>query len=405
MKIRKYVYLNLKRRVIQTLVLVTSLTLSLLFGLILTKYLLITHERYKTLAREGQAIITSKSNEIDSLLFALNLEGEKNEFIPFNLYQTLLTQNQKSFEDGQKVYTQINQVIPFLQFGLFEKKYNVLGTNSEFLNRYNSSDSIKFISGRWVDNENEIVIGNALANKLNLHLDTFINIQINKSIQTKQFKIVGIIDGHKLAWDFGLYTSISSAQHALTEAGLLKNSIWHSDVLSHVLVYINPDQYPTLLSLINDRTVSQIISIPETIKRLEEITMSGTNITSILVLLVILLGICAISGVILTRAENTINSLAILNSLGYGRFDLFKIVVIENIIIWSISSLLALIFYLLFFNWIQNNISFFSSSNITFWSPEFYLIFLALGLSIILLSFIPVSLLMKKGIHNILRTQ
>jgi ABC-type lipoprotein release transport system permease subunit len=400
MKLRRYIRLSLQRKPVQSLVLVMSLTLTLLFGLLLAKFLLISNERFKTLAHEGQALIAPKSGDIDSVLSALNLEREITSrttgYIPFNLYQTL---------QGKQAYAQVDQVIPFLYYGLINKKYHVLGTNQDFINRFNPDDSIKLIQGRWFNNNEEIVLGKNIANKLMLKLNDSISINFENSSLTKNFKIVGVTDARGLAWDDGAYTSIMAGQNALSETGNFSNSVWKSNVLTHILVYVSAANEQSLKSLINDRTISQFIPINETIDKLEKLTMSGASITSLLVVLVASLGLCAIFGIIISRADNTLNSFAILHSLGYSKSDIFKIILCENLILCSFASFLALGFYSLAFWWIQNNIVYFSNSNFNFWSNEFAYIILSLNFGVGLFSIIPIWVLKKRGIHNILRMQ
>jgi ABC-type lipoprotein release transport system permease subunit len=393
------------RKPIQSLVLILSLTLTVLFGLILTKFMLISSERFKTLAREGQAIIAPKSNDIDTLLSALNLESGNQNYIPYNLYQTLNSQKEKTFEDGQHVYPQIQQVIPFLQFGMIKNQFHVIGTNYNFIERFNPHDSLTISKGHWPNHDDEMIIGSQIASQLSLQINDTIDVTIEQTSTVKKFTIVGLLAQRDLAWDKGAYTSITAGQSALSEAGLLSTSIWKSNILGHIIVYVAPEHYQTLKSLINDRTVSQLISIPETITKLENLTMSGTNITLILVLLVSTLGLCAIFGIVMSRSEQTINSLAILHLLGYSKFDIFKISFYENIIIWFVSCILALVLYAFTFMWIQNNIVFFADHNIILWSKQFASIFISLGVGISLFSVLPVWRLNKLGIHHILRSQ
>ena len=401
MNIIEYVLINLKRKPIQTIVIIISLSLTLLSGLLLTKFLLISNERFKTLAREGQAIIAPKSDSIDTLLSVLNLEVKSLDFIPENLYNTIALQTPKAFEDGQKVYTQINQAIPFLQFGLIQNKFLVMGTNQNFFNRSYYSDQIKITAGRWVNNENEIVIGK----NLNYKLDQNIEVMIGSNNYIKKYIVVGIIDANGRAWDNGAYTNIQTAQSALKDAGLLQTSIWKSNVLTSILIYVEPIHYQSLKSLINDRTVSLLISVPETINRLEDLTMSGSRITTLLVMLVTILGFCAIFGVIITRSEHMMNSLAILHSIGFSKYKIFALTLVENTLLWLFSSMIAMLFYSLLFIWMKNNFPLFRALNIELFNPELFYVIFFLGLSIFLLSLIPTWLLKKMGIHNILRSQ
>lgn len=345
-------FLNLIRRKSSTIIALISMTVAVASAGILLKLYILTNNRFATIAKGGDVIVGAKAGEISILLSSLNLEGKYPDFLPYNLFETLRNQKTVYFEDRTKSKpSYIELVIPFVYFGKY-KQYRLIGTDESFLNRPTNEDSVQISEGRWANNLAEVNLGAEVAKKENLLLGDVINVvswtkntgqdnEISSDSFRFDLKVVGIYSKTNSAWDRGIYSNLKQAQLVLSQSDLSKSSIWKSKILHYFLIYVNPSGLEQLSSLINRRTVGQIIKVSEEKKHLLELTGTGMQLLLIINLLIILLGGLSITAVMTTKFDSMNVQFAILRALGFTQNEIIKWAIWEGLLLGGISSLLG----------------------------------------------------------------
>lgn len=348
MKPLKLAYLSLIRHRFSTIITVIAVGLSVACGGILLRLYNLSESRFSTMGHGGDAIIGAKSGGIEIMLDSLNAEGSYPDFLPYKLFESLRAEQNVKFEDGQSIKpTTIRSIIPFIYFGKFEN-YRVVGTDDSFYHRPNDQESLVISSGRWFQNKNEIVIGSAVASARGIKVGD--SIKINPWITDEpsridlDFTVVGIALRTDSQWDRTLFASVADAHQVIDRFPELiaRRSIWGPNVLNYFLVYLSPGGFSKLESLINRRTVAQVVNIEEQKDKLKEITGVGKSVGFFVTLLVILLGGLSVCSLFVTRFESMALQLAVLRALGYTRFEISKWLLWEGFLLGCLGVLLGM---------------------------------------------------------------
>jgi putative ABC transport system permease protein len=354
-------FLHLFRKKLTTIIAIASLSLSVAAGGILVKLYALSHSRFSSLALQGDAIIGAKAGGLDILLGALNLEGPYPEYMPHNLFESLRKQKTVVFADNaQSTPNYIQSIIPLLYFADY-KNYRVIGTDDSFLNRPRSEDSPIVIKGRWLAGPNEVVLGSETANRERLLVDD--NIIISslagagivknaKHIQ-KSVKIVGIFAPTHTIYDAAIISSINDGRLMITDSGM-GNPVWKGDVLSYCLVYLEPGTLPQLTSLVNQRTVAQVVSVTEQYNRLKDLAGTGQTMGLVIISLILLLGGLGVISSMISRFEAMSLQVAVLKAIGYSRLFIGRWLLWEGLLLGTLASAVGGIFDLLFFPLIRD---------------------------------------------------
>jgi putative ABC transport system permease protein len=342
----KLALLHLFRRPISTWIAIAAIAIAVATAGVMIKLFFLSQERFETLADEGQSIVGAKSGGIEILLGALNLEGEFPGFIPYNLFQTLQAKQAVHFEDGANSDpSQLRLVIPFLYFANYNG-HRVIGTSPDFMKRPFAPDSPQLSEGRWVEeSQHEVVLGADAANGAKVgdtvHLKPA---GLDKETAEKidlPAKVVGILKPTGKAWDFAIFSSVKDAQTAIVVSGLSSQSIWGPNVLHYFLIYQTPESYPGLKSLINERTVAQVVWVQDEIARLRDLTGTGRGFGLLLMGLILFLGSSSVATLMITRFESMTVQVAVLRAIGYSQRQLTSWLLWEGLILGGAACLIG----------------------------------------------------------------
>lgn len=337
-------WLYLRRHLFTTSTTIVALALAVASVTLLLKLELLSHSRFNTLANEGDAIIGAKSSGLDILLGALNFEGDIPAYLPQNLYETLKAKQTINFEDKTsfKDVFAISHITPLLIFGKY-KTYTLTGTEESFLTWPHSETSPQLQDGQFPLNNNEAMLGAAVAESLKIGDTIAVHSRIHdSSYEGSSFplKIVGILKTTGKIWDQGVYTNLITAQNAVIHTPGYQTS-WGSHVLSYFLVNIQSGGERALSTLINQRTVAQFVMVKKEKEHLEELTGSNQSLQLLIVGTLLLLSTLTVLAVFFTRMEARSLELAVLRALGYSRRILIALLLTEGLWMGLASVLLA----------------------------------------------------------------
>lgn len=343
----KLSWLYLKRHLFTSLVTIVALGLAIASVTVLLKLETLSHSRFNTLATQGDAIVGAKSGGLDILLGALNFEGEVPAYLPQNLYETLKAKKEINFEDRSnfKEAFSISHITPFLFFGKY-KRFSLIGTDDSFLTwSPASTDTPQLSEGQFANSASEALVGADVQASESLKLgDTlYVHSRIfGSSYEGASFplKIVGILKSTGKIWDRGIYTNLTTAQDAVMRTPGYQ-TIWGPHVLSYFILNIQPGGEEALTTLINQRTVSQLVMIEKEKQHLEDLTGSNQTLQFLIVGILLLLSILTVLAVFFTRIEARALELAVLRAIGYSRKNLTSLLLIEGLWMGLASVILA----------------------------------------------------------------
>ena len=357
----KLAFLHLFRTKLTTIIAIASLSLSIAAGGVLLKLYMLSQSRFSSLALQGDAIIGAKAGGLDILLGALNLEGPYPEYMPYNLFESLKNQKTVVFADKvQSTPSFIKSIIPFLYFADY-KNYRVIATDESYLHRPISQDSPTLARGRWISGPSEVTLGYEVAKKEQLTLDDFIFLSsiasssIEKGIKPIQAKakIVGILAPTHTIFDTAVFSSLTQGRQMISDSGM-ENAIWKGNVLSYCLVYLEPGTFSQLTSLVNQRTVAQVVSVQDQYRRLRELAGTGQTMGLIIISLILFLGGLGVVSSMISRFEGMSLQVAVLRAIGYSRNFIGLWLFWEGLFLGILASAIGGLFDLLLFPSIRN---------------------------------------------------
>ncbi|MGZ3771037.1 MAG: ABC transporter permease [Bdellovibrio sp.] len=329
-------WLYLRRHLFATSVTIVALALAIASITLLLKLELLSHSRFNTLAQQGDAIVGAKSGNLDILLGALNFEGNIPAYLPQNLYESLKSKLNINFEDRTSFKESFNvvHITPLLIFGKY-KNFTLVGTEDSFLTWPSSETSPQLGEGQFPVNSEEAMIGSNVAESESLKIgdNIFVHSRLaNSSLEGSAFplKVVGILKPTGKIWDKGIYTSLATAQNAVARTPGYQ-TIWGPHVLSYFILNIKPGGENALFSLINQRTVSQLVMVEKEKQHLEELTGSNQSLQLLIAGTLLLLSTLTVLAVFFTRMEARSLELAVLRALGYSRRRLTGLLLVEGL--------------------------------------------------------------------------
>ncbi len=351
-------YLNLFRRPLSTWIAILGISVAVATSGILLKIYTLSHSRFSTLANEGQSVVGAKAGGIDILLGSLNLEGGYPGFVPYNLFASIHSHQAVQFEDGAvSSPSYIRAVIPFLYFADFEG-YRVIGTSADFIHRPLNSDSPQLATGQWLKDgaRDDVVVGSEVAKAQRLTVGSEIRVHTAVGSVPEGFSlhVIGLLAPTGRIWDYALFSSIEEAQLRLAKVDLRDKSIWGTKVLNYFLIYHGPEATPGLRSLIDQRTVGQMISVQNEIEHLERLTGTGRNLGLLLTVLILLLSSASVATMMIARFESMAVQLAILRALGFQKVQIAYWLLWEGLILGFIAVVIGASIDFAFFPWIRS---------------------------------------------------
>jgi putative ABC transport system permease protein len=360
--------LNLFRRPLSTWISILGIATAVAASGILLKVYILSQSRFQTIAREGQSVVGAKAGGIEILLGSLNLEGPYPGFLPINLYNSIKSQQTVRFEDGgESTPSYVTAVIPFLYFAKFGD-YRIIGTTADFMKRPTPADNPELAEGTWVIQPGDVVVGASVAAEKslkpgsNLRAETVTGASssgvsggVSGSV-AKGFEmhVSGILKPTGKIWDHALFGSLEDAQRVLSQTDLLEHSIWGANVLNYFLIYHDASAFPRLKSLIDQRTVGQLISIESELKNLENLTGTGRTFGLLLTCLILFLSSTSVAGMMVARFDSMSVQLAILRAIGYERSEIARWLLWEGLILGIIACVIGAIVDFSLFPWIRS---------------------------------------------------
>ena len=348
-------WLDLSRRPLSSVIAVVSIGLSVATAGTLLRLVHLADQRFSTLAIGADAIVGAKSGDLDILLGALNSELAPTNppgYLPMKLFESLRANAPVKFEDGHEAQPGfIKSVTPFVYAGTLDGAPAVGIDDSWLLNQSHSEFGLfRLAQGRWANAPAELVIGSTLARERGYQLNSVVQVQPLKPAapgagpepsasligQPLPFQIVGILNSTSSAWDRHAWMTLPSARVLLSHTRL-RNSIWGNDVLNYFLIRL-PEESVTeslvkLKALVNDRTVGQVVDVPEAKAKLRELTGSGRDVGLLVVALVLVMAVLSLASVLITRFESLSLQLAVLRAIGYSKRELAIWLLCEGLMI------------------------------------------------------------------------
>lgn len=337
--------LNLLRRPLSTLISGLSIAVAVAASGVLLKVSLLAQSRFQTLALEGTSVVGAKAGGLEILLGSLGLEGEWPDYLPYNLFRSIQSQQEVRFEDGGvSKPSRIRAVIPFLHFATYDS-YRVIGTSAEFVKRPLSQDSPEIAEGQWSASRGETLVGAEVARQNDIHPGSMLRAHAKEhsgehsgerseptTSQAIELRVSAVLKPTGHAWDYAVFTSIEEAQESLAKAGIGARSIWGANVLSYFLIYHDPAEYPQLESLINRRTVGQIIKIDSEVEHLQKLTGTGQSMGFLLTCLILFLSGTSVAAMMVARFDAIAVQLAVLRAIGWSKSEISRAVFSEGAI-------------------------------------------------------------------------
>ncbi|GEM_PF-1587939 len=359
LKIFRLAWLDLSRHRGMTCLALLTLGLTIGAAGMLFRLGRLAQDRFRTMVTAGDAIVGAKSGPVEMLLGCLNLEGPYPGFIPIRLYGTLLNQGKVGFADGD-VNTRLHRlIVPIVYCGKFHG-FRLMGTTESFLKQPEPGPQASLAQGEWAHREAEVVLGAAVARHEHVKVGEEVEVtawtsegpgnsteranranRAEKAELPYRLKVSGILSAMGNAWDKALFTNLTESKGILA-AGLSKDkTIWGQDVLHYLIIYLLPDGMPELRSLIDERTVAQVVSVPEARLALERLTGTGRMMGTVVILVVLILGGLSITGLMIGRSEAKTRQLAILTAMGFQARELLTLVLWEGALLGSGALLIG----------------------------------------------------------------
>lgn len=351
-------YLHLIRRKFSTLVVLLGIVLAVATSGILLRLYSLSNARFATLINTGDAIIGAKSGALDLLLGMLNFEGDYPEYIPMNLYTTLSHQESLQFEDKAVVNPNfIRGVFPFVLFGK-SAQFRVYATSSPFFG-FKEKDLPEFESGSGPNLVDQVAIGSEVAAKMHIKVGDSLPMRVwiggdPVAQDSETLHVVGVYKSTGKAWDRIVLSSWETAEKVFNENAILFHTPWGTKVMNFMLVYLKDGGFSHLESLINRRTVAQMVSVGEGYRKLNELTGTGHELGLLVAAIILILGFTSVASMMMGRFESMNVQLAVLRALGYSKKDLFKVLLYEALYLALTACLVGALLDAAIFPWLRS---------------------------------------------------
>jgi putative ABC transport system permease protein len=351
--------LSLSRRRVQSTVALLSIAFAIATSGVLLRLYRLSQARFSSIAHGGDALVGAKAGDLDTLLGALNLEGPYPGFIPYVLARSLQQPGGIAFADGERTdTTAVRAAIPLVYFADYSG-FRVIGTDRSFAHRPEPQDDPILARGRWPQTVGETVLGAEVARSQHLEVGSRITLSPWTGPPPDRgtavpVAVVGILSPTGSVWDRALFCDLSQAFAVLGASDLGNRSIWKGDVVNYFLLYVDERGYSGVENLINRRSVAQLVPIAPTLRRLRELTGTGTRLSFALCGLILFLGSLCVAAMMLTRFDAMLVQLAVLRALGYRRGELSRWLLWEGALLAAGASLLGGLLDALIFPWVRS---------------------------------------------------
>ncbi|RKR13084.1 putative ABC transport system permease protein [Maribacter vaceletii] len=249
----------------------------------------------------------------------------------------------------------IKKAVP-ISYGDNFKGYRIVGSTLEFAKIYDA----QLLKGKEVENSMEVVLGNNVAQKLNLEIgDTFISshgLTENAIEEHKQsFKVVGIYKPTYKVIDKLIVTNLSSIwdvhHHEEEEEEEVHEAHEHptqkhedKEVTSILVSFRNPMGLMTMPRNINVNSNMQAALPKYELDRLFRFTGVGVKAISWIAYIILLISCITIFISLYKMVKERSFDLALMRTYGASNFQLFRIIAFEGIVIVFISLFFGFLF-------------------------------------------------------------
>ncbi len=354
----KIAYLHLVRNKFSSLIVLVGILLAVATSGVLLRLYSLSNERFMGLIDTGDAIIGAKSGALDLLLGMLSFEGDYPEYIPMNLYATLKDQQSLHFEDKATVSANfIRAVFPFALVAKTDE-FRVYTTSGDFFNS-KEKGLPEFETGRAPTASGQVVVGSRVASRLKLKMGDTLPARVwvggepaPEASQT--LHVVGIFKTTDRAWDRIVLGGWETADKIFNDNAVLFRTPWGTKVMNFMLVYLKDGGFGSLESLINRRTVAQMVSVGEGYRKLNELAGTGRELGLLVAAVILLLGFSSVASMMMSRFDSMNVQLAVLRALGYSKRDLFKVLLYEALYLAFLACLLGALIDGSVFPWLRS---------------------------------------------------
>ena len=402
-------WINLTRRRMPTVIVLVAIAVSVAVSGMLLRLYILSGARFATMAGHVDVVVGAKAGGMDILLGSLNAEGEYPGYVPYKLFQSLRDKQTVRFEDGAvKETSYLKSVTPFVYFGKY-RQHRIIGTDESFFT--NATSGLVMDAGKWFAADGDVVLGSDVARRENLKpgdtipADSWTGTRTNLQPVSFTMKVTGVLRRTGTVWDQSLFGTVGQAHAVLRQGGLTGNGNWDGYVLNYFLVNLDAPAMPALETLINGRTVGQVISVPREKQRLAELTNTGRRLGFLMTALILLLGGLSVTAMMITRFEAMTIQLAVLRAIGYGRRAVAWWLIWEGLMLGCAACVIGATVDGVLFPWLR------SALGAALPAPEMlacplwqsWPVWLTALAATILAVLIPLHRLYRQNIHNSLR--
>lgn len=383
MSIFKIVYKNLKQRSLASLLTIFSIMLgvSLVVAIIILRQE--SEDAFNQTATGYELIVGPKGSPLQLTLNTVYQIGYPIQNMPYETYELL--KNDK----------RVKLAIPYV-FGDNYENFRLVGTVPEIFTEFDFKKGIKFKfkEGNYFTNDFEAVIGNETAQKTGLKTgDTFTGSHGIESYEGAEkheehkFKVTGILEKTFTPVDRVIFVPMNSIWelHHNEEA---HNDIDSSEnknktITSILLSLKNPVYFDLLRRQINDNkyegiNAQAVLPVFE-IKQLFDIIGNINSILLVIAYLVIFVAAISVMVSLYNSMNERKRDIAIMRSLGAGRFTIMKIIILEGAFISLAGGVLGILSGHIIIYFMRNKISDLAGIQITGMSYNIFELYLLLG--------------------------
>jgi ABC-type antimicrobial peptide transport system permease subunit len=288
----------------RTKVFLGILFLSLLVAFTSVSYLYFYGERvqkrFESMPEIANMIIGAKTSDHKILLGALAGVDYDKGFVPYTLYKSF--QDNMSVKHGDGALTStgyITRVIPILYIDKI-KEWNVVASNKDLFSE--------------IDASGEIVMGINAAKGLGLkESDELFIPHLNRKIKVKKIlKTTDTIWDNQIFLDIEFYYSFGLKP---SDA----NTIWGNRVLHYMLASVKDESIEEFRSLVNQRTVAQIVVKNEVLEDINKLLSGEKKIIGLMANLIIFLSVLSMITIFLVVGSYKKTILQSLKLIGFSK--------------------------------------------------------------------------------------
>ena len=340
--------LHLQRNPGQSFILFVSLSLALTAASVLLQLYSINSERFSRLATHNvEAIVGPKSGGVEIMLAALDstdaqghAEKKSELALPANLFETLRNGADIHFEDGQTVSSKnLTESVAPLAFAGLAQEFSVYGTTDSI------TDFLSLVRPLTLPTQDGAWIGHTVAARLALRQGQSFSWQWADGTR-EELRVQEILPQQNSSWDDRVLIPLQKVWDWRIQKNHL-HPVWKEKILSFILIHwqsqVSDKSVSALRSLLNDRSVSQMILVSEERQKLQRWTGSVQGLGLAIVLVIGLLAGVAILGMWMIRVDGLRVSMATLRAVGYPGSYVLKWLTAESIYLGFTAGLVAFV--------------------------------------------------------------